>query len=94
MIHDLEKESANFNYGAIIRLRKKMANEDMRERTHLRQTHRYYHSTRHPIQPVPPILTSEDQESSACHPSPQQLAERAAIILALNVTSGKKPKQS
>jgi len=46
MIHDLEKGIGN--HGAIIRLRKKMANEDMRERTHLRQTHRYYHSTRHP----------------------------------------------
>lgn len=93
MIHDSEKESA-FNHDAIIRLREKIANEDVRERTDLRQTHRYYHSTRHFMQPVPPNLTGEDRESSARRPSPQELAERAAIILALNVTLGKKPDQS
>ena len=94
MIHDSEKGSANFNHDALIRLRKKIANEDVRERTHLHRTHRYGYRTRHLMQPVPSTLTSEDRASSARQHSPQKLAERAAIILALNVTSGRKPNPS
>lgn len=86
MIHDSEKESA-FNHDAIIGLRKKMPNEDVRERTSLRQTHRYYHSTR---QPVLPNLIGEDRESSVHRLSPQELAERAAIILARKITSSRR----
>jgi hypothetical protein len=88
MIHDSERESA-FNHDAIIRLCKKMANEDVRKRP-LRQTHRYYPSTKHSMHPTSPVLTSEEREASAHQPSPQELAERAAIILALNVTSSKR----
>lgn len=91
MIHNQARKSASCNQNAIIRLRKKMAG-DVREQTHLWQTYRYS-STKHLMQPRLPISASEDRETSA-QPLPLALAEKAAIILALNVTSGKKPNQS
>ncbi|NJM64483.1 MAG: NADH-quinone oxidoreductase subunit NuoB [Acaryochloris sp. RU_4_1] len=41
---------------AIVKLRKKISNEDVRERGNLMQTHRYY-STTHQMKVVPPIHT-------------------------------------
>jgi hypothetical protein len=93
MIHDSERESANFNYDVGIRLCKKIANEDVREQTNPHQTHRYY-STPDQMKPGSPILTGEYQESSAHQHLPQELAERAAIILALKVASSKRHNQS
>lgn len=52
---------------AIIKLRKKVANESMQERGTMKQTHRYY-SVTHQMKPVPPILTGEYLDS----PSRQQ----------------------
>lgn len=97
MIHDSEREltfkrsaeRSRRSHDAIDRLWIK--GEDVEQPF---RPHRYYHSTRHRMQPVPPILASDDQESSARQPSPQELAERAAVILALNVTSGKKSNPS
>lgn len=89
MIHNSVGKSV-FSHDAVIRLRRKIVNGDGRKR--ICQTHRYYHSTRYPMQSVLPILTND--RSSDRQPSPQALAERAAIILALNVTSGKQPNQS
>ncbi len=45
-------------FDAIIKLRKKVANESMSERDRLVQTHRY-HQVTHKLKPVPPILTGE-----------------------------------
>ncbi len=45
-------------FDAIIKLRKKVANESMSERDRLVQTHRY-HQVTHNLKPVPPILTGE-----------------------------------
>lgn len=49
---------------AIVKLRKKIANEDVRERGNLMQTHRYY-STTHQMKVVPPIHTGVYLEASA-----------------------------
>jgi NAD(P)H-quinone oxidoreductase subunit K len=43
-------------FDALIKLRKKIANESMQERSQLYQTHRYY-TTTHKLRLVPPILT-------------------------------------
>lgn len=43
---------------AIIKLRKKIANDSIQERGKIKQTHRYY-STRHNMKPVEPIHTGE-----------------------------------
>ncbi len=49
---------------AIVKLRKKIANEDVRERGNLMQTHRYY-STTHQMKVVPPIHTGVYLEAAA-----------------------------
>jgi len=49
---------------AIVKLRKKIANEDVRERGNLMQTHRYY-STTHQMKVVPPIHTGVYLEAPA-----------------------------
>ncbi|QUY41293.1 NADH dehydrogenase subunit K [Acaryochloris sp. 'Moss Beach'] len=49
---------------AIVKLRKKIANEDVRERGNLMQTHRYY-STTHQMKVVPPIHTGVYLEAVA-----------------------------
>lgn len=59
---------------AIIKLRKKIANEDLRERGQTRQIHRYY-STTHQMKPVPPILTGQYLESPTRKQPPKELAE-------------------
>lgn len=59
---------------AIVKLRKKMANEDMRERGNLLQVHRYY-STAHQMQTVAPILTGKYLEAASRQQPPLELAE-------------------
>ncbi len=59
---------------AIIKLRKKISNEDMRERGNMAQTHRYY-STTHQMKMVPPILTGAYLESDTRKAPPKSLAE-------------------
>jgi NAD(P)H-quinone oxidoreductase subunit K len=62
---------------AIVKLRKKISNEDMRERSILMQTHRYY-STTHQMKVVPPILTGEYLEASTRKVPPAELAAAMA----------------
>jgi NAD(P)H-quinone oxidoreductase subunit K len=51
-------------FDAIVKLRKKVANESIQERSSkLEQTHRYYSIT-HNLKPVPPILTGKYLQSS------------------------------
>jgi NAD(P)H-quinone oxidoreductase subunit K len=59
---------------AIVKLRKKIANEDMRERGMLRQTHRYY-STTHQMKGVPPIVTGAYLELETRKTPPAALTE-------------------
>jgi NAD(P)H-quinone oxidoreductase subunit K len=63
---------------AIVKLRKKIAAEDMRERGRLQQTHRYY-TVKHNLKPVPEIITGKYLESETRQAPPPELA--AAIGL-------------
>ncbi len=63
---------------AIVKLRKKIAAEDMRERGRLQQTHRYY-TVKHKLKPVPEIITGKYLESETRQAPPPELA--AAIGL-------------
>ncbi len=58
---------------AIIKLRKKIANESLQERQRMEQTHRYY-STTHKMRLVDPILTGQYlQDGKHCNP-PTEIA--------------------
>ncbi len=57
---------------AIVKLRKKISNEDVRERGNLMQTHRYYSST-HQMKVVPPIHTGVYLEAAARKAPPAAL---------------------
>lgn len=57
---------------AIIKLRKKIANESIQERGDLRQTHRYY-STTHTMKTVDPILTGQYLQSGTREAPPKEL---------------------
>jgi NAD(P)H-quinone oxidoreductase subunit K len=59
---------------AIIKLRKKVANDSMQEREQLKQTHRYY-STTHKMKAVPPILTGKYLQSATRQSPPLELTE-------------------
>ena len=59
---------------AIIKLRKKVADESMQERAKLNQTHRYY-STTHKMQEVPDILTGKYLQSETRYTPPPELIE-------------------
>jgi NAD(P)H-quinone oxidoreductase subunit K len=59
---------------AIIKLRKKIANESMQERGQIKQTHRYY-STTHNMKVVEPILTGKYLQSATRSTAPKQLTE-------------------
>ena len=73
---------------AIVKLRKKMANESIQERASvIQQTHRYY-STTHNMKSVPPILTGKYLQSSTRQTPPLELAGAAGMPVspALQVT--------
>lgn len=59
---------------AIVKLRKKVADESMQERGKLEQTHRYY-STTHKMNVVPEILTGKYMQSQERYTPPKQLTE-------------------
>ncbi|WP_017325292.1 NADH dehydrogenase subunit K [Synechococcus sp. PCC 7336] len=58
---------------AIIKLRKKIAAEDIRDRGKLAPTHRYY-SIPHELEPVPEILTGQYLEAESRQAPPAELA--------------------
>jgi NAD(P)H-quinone oxidoreductase subunit K len=66
---------------AIIKLRKKVANESMQERGQVKQIHRYY-STTHKMKVVPEILTGKYLQSATRHTPPQELAEAMGMPVA------------
>lgn len=59
---------------AIIKLRKKIANDSMQERGVIKQTHRYY-STTHNLKPVAQILTGQYLQSETRVAPPTSLTE-------------------
>jgi NAD(P)H-quinone oxidoreductase subunit K len=59
---------------AIVKLRKKIANNSMQERSALNQTHRYY-STTHKMKAVPAILDGKYLQSDTRYNPPKELAE-------------------
>lgn len=60
---------------AIIKLRKKIANESLQERGKIQRTHRYY-TTTHKMKPVPAMLVSgEYLRASSRHNPPKELLE-------------------
>ena len=63
---------------AIIKLRKKIANESIQERGVLRQTHRYY-STTHTMQAVEPILTGQYLQTGTREAPPKELQEAMGL---------------
>jgi NAD(P)H-quinone oxidoreductase subunit K len=64
---------------AIIKLRKKVANESIQERASvLQQTHRYY-STTHAMKSVEPILTGQYLQSATRQTPPKELAEAVGM---------------
>ena len=63
---------------AIVKLRKKVADESMQERGKLNQTHRYY-STTHKMNVVPDILTGKYLQSETRYNPPKELTEAMGI---------------
>lgn len=59
---------------AIIKLRKKIADDSMQERDLIKQTHRYY-STTHSMKPVEEILTGQYLRSETRSTPPKELSE-------------------
>lgn len=59
---------------AIIKLRKKIADDSMQERGEIKQTHRYY-STTHSMKPVEEILTGQYLRSETRSTPPKELSE-------------------
>ena len=59
---------------AIIKLRKKVANDSIQERGQLEQTHRYY-STTHKMNAVPDILTGKYLQSETRYAPPKELTD-------------------
>lgn len=59
---------------AIIKLRKKVANDSMQDRAKISQTHRYY-STTHTMKVVPEILTGKYLQSETRETPPKELTD-------------------
>lgn len=59
-------------FDAIVKLRKKIATESMADQARLNQTHRF-HSVKHGMKPVPPILTGEYLQSGTREAPPKEL---------------------
>ncbi len=67
-------------FDAIIKLRKKVANDSIQERSNLRQTNRYY-STTHQMKPVAPILTGKYIQNASRYETPKSLVEAMGTAL-------------
>jgi NAD(P)H-quinone oxidoreductase subunit K len=67
-------------FDAIVKLRKKIANENLQEREKYLQSHRY-HSITHQMKIVPPILTGQYLEAQTRQAPPRELAESLGIPL-------------
>ena len=63
---------------AIIKLRKKISNESIQERSYQRQIHRYY-STAHNLKPVAPEVTGEYLKAATRQAPPAELLESLGL---------------
>jgi NAD(P)H-quinone oxidoreductase subunit K len=70
-------------FDAIIKLRKKIANESMQERGNLQQTHRYY-TRSHQMKVVAPILTGEYMKSLTRQAPPKELMAAMGMPVAIS----------
>lgn len=79
---------------AVIKLRKKVANDSMQERAKLRQTNRYY-STTHQMKPVPTILTGAYINTEERQTPPKELIEAIGMAVppSLKATQSRKPQE-
>ena len=78
---------------AIIKLRKKIANESIQERGQLEQVHRYY-STTHKMRSVDPILTGKYLSTGGHVTPPAELAAAMGMpVPPALLTAGQKQKQ-
>lgn len=78
---------------AIIKLRKKVADESMQERAKQKQTHRYY-STTHKMKVVPEILTGKYLQSEARYAPPKELTEAMGMPVPPALKSTQKEEAS
>jgi NAD(P)H-quinone oxidoreductase subunit K len=79
---------------AIIKLRKKIANDSMQERSKIKQTHRYY-STAHNMKQAEQILTGKYMQSETRFTPPKELAEAMGMpIPPALLTQGEKEEAS
>src|SRR4028118_73386 len=74
---------------AIIKLRKKVANESMQERSQLNQTHRYY-STTHKMELTPEILTGKYLSVPGRIAPPKELTEAMGMPVPPALLAGQK----
>lgn len=74
---------------AIIKLRKKIANDSMQERDQIKQTHRYY-STTHNMKLVEPILTGKYLQSETRTAAPKELTEAMGMPVPAALQSAQK----
>jgi NAD(P)H-quinone oxidoreductase subunit K len=77
---------------AVVKLRKKVANESLQERGKLLQTHRYY-STTHGMKPVPAILTGAYLNTDSRQQPPAQLVEAMGLPVPPALKASQKEKQ-
>ncbi len=77
---------------AIIKLRKKIADDSMQERDLIKQTHRYY-STTHSMKPVEEILTGQYLRSETRSTPPKELAESIGMPVPPALLTSKKPEE-
>jgi len=77
---------------AIIKLRKKIANDSMQERNKIKQTHRYY-STTHNLQPVEEILTGKYLQSDTRSVPPKELTEAIGMPVPPALLTAKTQKE-
>jgi NAD(P)H-quinone oxidoreductase subunit K len=74
---------------AIIKLRKKIANNSMQERGEIKQTHRYY-STTHNLKVAEPILTGKYLQSETRSSAPKELTEAMGMPVPTALQSAEK----
>ena len=70
-------------FDAIVKLRKKVANESIEERATIRQQSHRYHSIKHNMKAVPPILTGKYVASPTRQAPPRQLTEATGVPVPL-----------
>jgi NAD(P)H-quinone oxidoreductase subunit K len=78
---------------AIIKLRKKIANESIQERGKIKQTHRYY-STKHNMKLVPPVHTGEYLRLASREKPPEELAAAMGMPIPPALQSAEKEEVS